>query len=102
MNGLPDSLCRSIRRSPQRRKWMETPHQYRNLSFDRRIPAIRPVLVTLGVTGVVFTVAWLLLPPQALYRLLLPVMLGLVWLARFGWREGLGALIAFLHRLERS
>ena len=81
---------------------MNSSSRYRSLSFDRRIPAIPPVLATLGVTGAVFTAAWLLLPPQALYWLLLPVMLGLVWLARFGWREGLGALIAFLHRLERS
>ena len=74
---------------------------YENLRFDRRIPVIPRSIIPLGITFVIFSGLWLLLPPAMLYWLLLPFMLVLVWLAGYGWRQGLADLIAFLQRLER-
>lgn len=79
---------------------MEFLSKYQNLHFNRRIPAIPPVLVTLVGAGAAFVVMWLTIPTTALFWLLLPIVLVLVWLARFGWRAGLATLIAFLRRLE--
>jgi hypothetical protein len=79
---------------------MDILDQYRKLRLDRRIPAIPRTVVVLGIAGVVFSVIWAVVPAGALYWLLLPIVLVLVWLASFGWREGVSALIATLRRLE--
>ena len=79
---------------------MDFLNQYRGLRFDRRIPAIPPVLTTLAIAGGVFTVMWLAIPTDTLYWILLPMVLMLVWLARFGRREALAVIIGWLRRLE--
>lgn len=72
-----------------------------NLRFERRIPAIPPLLVRLGVTFVAFILLWNILPSSGFFWLLLITTLVLVWLAGYGRRQAMGDLIAFLQRLQR-
>ena len=75
---------------------------YSGLRFDRR--PVRPTTRIFWVVsaGIVFTLAWLMLPTELLYWLLLPGVLALAWAASYGWRGALAAVkatIAFLERL---
>ncbi len=79
---------------------MNFQNDYHKLRFDRHMPVIPQPLMPLGIAGITFTLAWLVIPQSALFWLLLPVVLVLVWLSGYGWRQGLATLIRLLRRLE--
>jgi hypothetical protein len=63
-----------------------------------RVPA-RLVAVVIGLA--VFTVLWRLVPVNALFWVLLPVVGVLVWMASYAWRRALQAVRALVDWLER-
>ena len=72
-----------------------------NLRFERR-PHLLPYRVIATGAGIgLFTLLWVLIPPAALYWLVLPLLAVLVWMASYGWRQALAALIALLNKLEQ-
>jgi hypothetical protein len=72
-----------------------------NLRFERQPHPIPHRAIAIGVVLGIFTLMWILIPPSALYWLLLPFLAVLVWAASYGWRQSLAALIVLLHRLEQ-
>lgn len=81
---------------------METPDRFEGLRFDRRLPGSLPRrLITYAAGWGVFTLLWLLVPAGVLYWLLLPLLAALLWVASYGWRQALAALIKALERLEQ-
>ena len=78
--------------------WTEIPP---DLRFERQPHSLSRRAIAIGVVLSVFTLMWILIPPSALYWLLLPLLAVLVWAASYGWRQSLAALIALLQRLEQ-
>ena len=72
-----------------------------NLRFERRAHPIPYRVIAIGVGLGIFTLLWTLIPSRTLYWLLLSLMAVLVWVASYGWRQALAALIRLLHRLEQ-
>ena len=72
-----------------------------NLRFERQPHPLPHRAIAIGSVLSIFTLMWILIPPGALYWLLLPLLAVLVWAASYGWRQSLAALIALLHRLEQ-
>jgi hypothetical protein len=80
---------------------MEDKTTYRNLRFERRPWAFPRRWIPVILAVVCFTVLWILVPHNALYWLLAPLVVGLAWVSTYGWRQALANLIVFLHRLEQ-
>lgn len=81
---------------------MDQTDAFRGLNFDlqrRRIPG-RVIAVVVAL--VVFTIAWWIIPPEALYWLLAISLAVIVWVASYGWRPAIAHLIRFLQTLEQS
>ncbi|MGA7193993.1 MAG: hypothetical protein WBW94_10200 [Anaerolineales bacterium] len=78
---------------------MNNTNPFSNLNFRVRPRKVSAQVIALGVAFVAFTLIWWIVPQGALYWLLLPVMLCLVWAASYGWRQAVSALIEFLHSL---
>ncbi len=77
----------------------QTPFQ--DLRFGRpRKPNI-PKPMVIGAGLLLFTFLWWVIPPAAMYWLLLPVLGILGWVASFGWRAAIVALHNLLDQLER-
>jgi len=72
-----------------------------NLDFNGRSQAPRSGIIPVGIALILFHLLWRLVPNTTMYWLLLPLLAMLVWVASFGWRQALAALIALLLRLER-
>jgi len=72
-----------------------------DLRFERRPRPLPYRAIAVGVSLGIFTLLWMLIPPNALYWLLLPLLAVLVWVASYGWRQSLAVLITLLHQLER-
>lgn len=64
----------------------------------RRIPRW---LVPFVIVPVVFTLLWLTIPHSGLYWLLLIAVTVFAWMASYGWRRAVSALIGLLQRLEQ-
>lgn len=80
---------------------MQTSDDFRTLNFERQrsrsVPrGLIPYVLVLGL----FTLLWVLVPTSVLYWLTLPVLAVLVWVASYGWRQALAALIQALEHLE--
>ena len=75
--------------------------EYENLNFEPPLGNIPPRMMWIIATLGLFSLAWWLVPHNALYWLALPIIAGLAWLASFGWRPGLQALLRFIHQLEQ-
>ena len=71
------------------------------LDFDGRPQAASSGIISVVLSVVLFHLLWRSLPASTMYWLLLPLLAILVWVAGFGWRQALAALIALLLRLER-
>jgi hypothetical protein len=80
---------------------MDRSEEYRNLRFRRRWPALsrRGLAVGVGLAG--FGLLWRVVPQTGMFWVLLPVLAGLVWVASFGWKAALAALVDFLQRLQQ-
>ncbi len=80
---------------------MTNQSEYRNLNFQRRNTLLhrRATAITLG--GVIFIAAWFLLPAPIMFALLLVIIIALVWMASYGWRDALFELSRFLDRLQQ-
>lgn len=72
-----------------------------NLRFERRRRPIPYRAIAIGVGLGIFTLLWRLIPPRTLFWLLLILVAGLVWVASYGWRQALAALITLLVRFEQ-
>jgi len=81
---------------------MDKTDLYRGLRFDRQLSTVPRRLIPVGIALVLFTLLWLVIPPVALFWLLLLGLVVLVWMASYGWRQAVAALIALLRRLEQG
>jgi hypothetical protein len=79
---------------------MDRAQPYRGLRFERAVRAISPRLAAVATAAAIFGLAWWLIPPGGLFWGLLAAIVCLTWVASFGWRQAVSALVAFLHRLE--
>lgn len=80
---------------------MEDNTTYRNLRFERRHWSFPRRWIPIIMATVLFTLMWGLIPHNAMYWLLAPLVTALAWIATYGWRQALASLILFLHRLEQ-
>lgn len=81
---------------------MDNPNPYKNLNFSFPIRRVSPLILVLAAAFIVFSLMWWVLPPGALYWLLLPIFLILVWMASYGWRQALTSLVKLLQFILRS
>jgi len=81
---------------------MNQPKSYQGLQFERHTPAAFRRLIPIGAALALFTLLWGVVPHSVLYWLLLVVVAALIWMASYGWRQAIAALIALLHRLEEA
>ena len=78
---------------------MRFPH---GLRFARQSRPASGRLVSVGLALVIFTLLWVLVPHSTLYWLLLPLVMVLVWMASYGWRQALASLHELIHRLVQE
>ena len=72
-----------------------------NLNFERPARRLPYRAIAVGVGLGIFTLIWRIIPDRTLYWFLLILIGVLVWVASYGWREALSALITLLVRLEK-
>ncbi len=75
---------------------------FHGLRFERPSRPIPRRLVAIAGTTMLFALLWWLLPPSVVFWFVLLAIAVLTWMASYGWREAVVALIALLHRLEES
>ena len=81
---------------------MERNHTpFESLRFERPRRLNIPKWAVVGAGLLLFTLLWWLVPPTAMFWLLLPALGILGWVASFGWRAALVTLHGLLDRLER-
>ncbi|MCH7662273.1 MAG: hypothetical protein IH859_00175 [Chloroflexi bacterium] len=80
---------------------MNSRNDYRGLRFERPNGWLPRSLVPLGITMIAFIIVWRTVSGNALFWLLLITLAILVWVASYGWRTALAAVIEFLNNLER-
>ncbi len=73
---------------------------YSRLNFERALPLFSGPILAVGGALALLSLAWLVLPPAALYCLLVPTMGVLVWMAWLGRRESFVRLAAWFSRLS--
>jgi len=78
---------------------MDKARPYQGLRFERTMRAISPRLAAIAIAIAVFGLLWWLVSPGGLFWLLLLSVIVLTWVASFGWRQAVSALVAFLERL---
>ena len=74
---------------------------YRGLNFNLRRRRVPQRLLFVALCFVMFTVLWWIVPYNAIYWLLSPFLLILVWMASYGWRPAVAHLVKFLQSLEK-
>ncbi len=79
---------------------MNNANPYQGFRFNRARPSVPPRAIAVGVSLLVVTLLWWLVPRATLYWLILPLVGIAVWVASYGWRSALAALHDLLHRLE--
>lgn len=80
---------------------MNKSNAYHGLDFNLRRRRISPRIIIVVVTIILFSLIWWIIPPNTLFWLLLPIIVGLSWMASYGWRQGISILVRFLQNLER-
>jgi hypothetical protein len=80
---------------------MDKSNRFSNLRFERQTRFLNSRLVAVGIVLAVFSLAWLIIPLNFLFFLLLLPIAGIAWAASYGWRHALSILLDCLHRLER-
>ena len=80
---------------------MNKSNAYHDLNFNLNRRRISPRMITIATTLVIFTLLWWLIPHNALFWLLLPLLAGFSWMASYGWHQALSLLVRFLQNLER-
>jgi apolipoprotein N-acyltransferase len=78
---------------------MNEPFDFQHLNFSSRrhtFPVRLAILVGFFVATILFCVV---IPPNIQFWLAIPVLMCLTWLATYGWRPGVNALINFLQNL---
>jgi hypothetical protein len=80
---------------------MDHSHEYSKLRFRQHFPAVnrRGLVVGAGMAG--FGLLWWVVPQTGMFWLLLLILAALVWMASFGWKAALAALVIFLQRLQQ-
>ena len=81
---------------------MKQSKTFRNLHFEAPKGGIPRRVIVLVVSLGLFVITWWLVPPVALFWLLLMAIAVLTWAASFGWRPAVASIIALLHRLEEA
>jgi len=80
---------------------MDKSNRFRNLRFERQTWFFNPRLVAVVIALVLLSLAWLTIPLNILFFLLLLPIVAIVWAASYGWRQALSILLDWLHRLEQ-
>ncbi len=78
---------------------MNNTSAYKGLNFNARPRRIPPRALAVAIGFVVYTILWWIIPQSAFYWLLLPVVLILIWMSSYGWRQAMASLIQFLRFL---
>jgi hypothetical protein len=76
---------------------MNNSNDFSKIRFDR--PRIPRRLLPVIIAAILFILIWRLASPGAVFWLGLIMTAILVWVASYGWRTALMALIDFLHYL---
>jgi hypothetical protein len=83
---------------------METKERFQGLQFDRQRRTnfrFQGRLIPVAAALAVVSLLWVILPHGAFFWVLLIVLAVLVWMASYGWRPALAALISWLEQLEQ-
>lgn len=79
---------------------MDKSKDFHNLRFSRPARVLNPRLIVVGLGLALFCLAWLVIPLNFLFFLLILPVAGVFWIASFGWRAALIALQKWLRRLD--
>jgi hypothetical protein len=79
---------------------MDDRQYYSRMDFSPSRPIIRARVIFFVLGGLLFTALWAFVPHGTLYWLLLPLIMGLVWMASYGWRQAIFVIHELIHRLE--
>jgi hypothetical protein len=80
---------------------MDKNNTFRKLRFERQQWFLNPHLLAVVISLVLFSLAWLIIPLNFLFFLLLLPIITVIWAASYGWRQVLSIILDGLHRLER-
>lgn len=73
---------------------------FSNLRFDRPQQRIPNRLVWVGSLMAGFSLAWIILPHNALFWLILILVGALGWAASYGWRQAVRVLTGWLNQIQ--
>lgn len=76
---------------------MNQADRFSNINFNR--PRVPSRFIPVFIAGVIFILIWRLVNPNTVFWIGLMMTIILVWIASYGWRTALMALIDFLHFL---
>ena len=76
-------------------------NELEKLELNRPLISIPARVLWIGGILAGFSLAWWLIPHGALFWLSLPVLALISWLASFGWRHALRALLNTIRQLEQ-
>jgi hypothetical protein len=79
---------------------MNETQSYRGLRFETRPRSAPRRLIAIGISIGIFILLWLVISPNVLFWILLPLIGCVVWVASYGWRRALAAIHDLLHQLE--
>jgi hypothetical protein len=79
---------------------MQNPNPFQNLRFVQPRP-LPTRLIFVGATTLLCAGLWWLIPPSVLFWLMLVGVAVFAWVASYGWRDAIHALLALLRRLEQ-
>jgi hypothetical protein len=80
---------------------MDKSKGFGGLRFSRRSWVFNSRLIVVGLGLALFCIAWLVIPFNFLFFLLILPIAGMVWVASYGWRAALSTLLGCLRRLDR-
>lgn len=78
---------------------MENPRRQQTFRF-RRPRGPRGPLIAIGIVLALFTALWFWVPDDTLFWIMVGVLAVLVWVASYGWRGAVEALIELLYWLD--
>ena len=80
---------------------MDKSNRFHNLRFERQAWFLNPRLIAVGIGLVLLSLAWLIIPFNFLFTLIVMPFAVLIWAASYGWRHVLSILLDLIHRLEQ-
>jgi hypothetical protein len=80
---------------------MDNSNRFSKLHFERRAWFLNRRLIAVGLAIMLFAIAWLTVPLNILFFLLLVPVAGVLWAATYGWRQPFSTLLGCLRRIER-